>query len=191
MIKKAIAVALLSFVLIITCLNNPDKQKTEKTSEENTGFYFDISEDYKTEEVEETEDIPVPMEYIEEEGDYSEQKVESSYSEEIDEFNFNIYKGIIEDINKIIKSGNSRRSILDNLRNYEMSTFEILYTMHNVLSEVDMERRHSLLFKFKNDKTFSEFFLLAPSYAESTIIAEIFQKLSFLDENIDYYSEQD
>jgi hypothetical protein len=187
LIKKVIALAVLSFVLIITCLNIPDNTKEKKEPEpKDESFYFDITEEYNTEEVDETEDIPVPMEYVEEEGDYSQQKVETSYSEDIDEFNFNIYKGIISDILKIIKTNSSRRSILNNLRNYEISTFEILYTMHNVLSEAEEESKLNILYKIKNDKTFHEFLKLAPDYAESTIIAEIFQKLSFLSEGIDY-----
>lgn len=190
-----ILLALLSFLILFSCTNSMDEKDLIKTLKEQEKLYSSIEDDYNTVEIDKEPPL-IPQEYnIDTENIYNEtysstesdaESTEIIYDEivEMDEFNYNIYRNIINDINEIIDTNSSRISVLNNLAGYETGKFEILYTLHNVMTELSYGRRKAFFDRVNKDKIFLTFFEKAPEYAESTLIADIFQHLSFLKEGL-------
>jgi len=172
-----------------------DEKNLIKTLKEQEKLYSGIAEDYNTEEVDK-EPTVTPQEYNidpnniyenpyteENDGDSSSEVIDDEIKE-MDEFNYNIYRSIIADINEIIDTNSSRIAVLNNLAGYETGKFESLYTLHDVMTELSYGRRKAFFDKVDKDKAFLTFLEKAPEYAESTLIADIFQHLTFLKEGL-------
>lgn len=149
----------------------------------NTEHYSNSEYSYSINDNKDEETLILPQEF----GTQNIDTYENTTSEDIDEleeFDFEVYKSIIEEINSIISVNNlSRDDILINLTNYETGKFEIIYNLHRVMSVLSDKKRKNLLEDIRNNESFIFFLDNGFEYAENTLIAEIFQNLSFLKEN--------
>ncbi len=168
-----------------SCNKETEEDKFLKALKEQEKLYETVMEDKNSVEPsypETNEDLSslTPEEY----NLYYDDENENTESiEDIKNFDYEAYIEIINDINSIINTNSTRQEIINNLATYETGKYEVLYPLHTAMLKLDEKSRIILRDKIKSDESFDIFLKTASEYAESTLIAYIFQNLIFLAEN--------